>query len=126
MHSQCGEAYGESTTSGLGARGRWNAIALPWPRRENTGRLEAPVRFRLSPRVAVLPIVAAGLLVPTVRATAPIAAAESVRDMAPATPESVGFSAERVRRIDAKMKQLVDENRLAGVVTLLTRHGKIV
>src|SRR5262245_8515131 len=46
--------------------------------------------------------------------------------MAPATPESVGLSAERVRRIDAKMKQMVDDNRLAGVVTLLTRHGKIV
>src|SRR5581483_3865413 len=41
-------------------------------------------------------------------------------------PESVGVSAERLARIDAAMKKLVDEKQVAGLVTLLERHGKIV
>lgn len=84
------------------------------------------MRFRLSPRLAVLTVVAGGLLLPAWHSGPVAAATESVRDMAPATPETVGLSAERVKRIDARMKQMVDEHRLAGVVTLLTRHGKIV
>jgi CubicO group peptidase (beta-lactamase class C family) len=49
-----------------------------------------------------------------------------VRDLAVATPESVGVSSERVRRIDAAMKKLVDDKQVAGLVTLLERHGKVV
>ena len=48
------------------------------------------------------------------------------RDLATATPESVGISSERLRRIDAAMARLVDEKQVAGLVTLLERHGKIV
>ncbi len=55
-----------------------------------------------------------------------LAAAEKARDLAAAPPESVGVSAERVRRIDTVMKKMVDEGQLAGVVTLLNRHGKVV
>src|SRR5262245_3753490 len=51
---------------------------------------------------------------------------KSVRDLAPASPESVGVSSERLRRIDVAIKSLVDEKRVAGLVTLLERHGKIV
>ena len=51
---------------------------------------------------------------------------KSVRDLATASPESVGISSERLRRIDAAMKSLVDQKRVAGLVTLLERHGKIV
>src|ERR671920_1132396 len=43
-----------------------------------------------------------------------------------ATPESVGVSAERLKRLEAGMQRFVDENRLAGVTTLLARRGKIV
>ncbi|MGE3507895.1 MAG: serine hydrolase domain-containing protein [Vicinamibacterales bacterium] len=50
----------------------------------------------------------------------------SPRDLAPASPESVGFSSERLRRMDAMITRLVDQKRLAGAVTLLTRHGKTV
>jgi CubicO group peptidase (beta-lactamase class C family) len=50
----------------------------------------------------------------------------SGRDLAAATPESVGISSERLRRIDAAMARLVDEKQVAGLVTLLERHGKIV
>src|SRR5262245_49229605 len=55
-----------------------------------------------------------------------VSAATSVRDLAAATPESVGVSSQRLRRIDEAMKRAVDEKRTAGVVTLLTRHGKVV
>src|SRR5262245_2821271 len=55
-----------------------------------------------------------------------VPAATSVRDLAAATPESVGVSSQRLRRIDDAMKRAVDEKRSAGVVTLLTRHGKVV
>ncbi|MGH9141310.1 MAG: serine hydrolase domain-containing protein [Vicinamibacterales bacterium] len=48
------------------------------------------------------------------------------RDLAMATPESVGISPERVKRIDAAMKRLVDDKQVAGLVTLLERHGKVV
>jgi CubicO group peptidase (beta-lactamase class C family) len=53
-------------------------------------------------------------------------AATAVRDLAVASPDSVGVSAQRLRRIDDAMKRTVDEKRIAGIVTLLTRHGKIV
>src|SRR5215203_233631 len=55
-----------------------------------------------------------------------VSAATAVRDLASAAPESVGVSSQRLRRIDEAMKRAVDEKRTAGVVTLLTRHGKIV
>jgi CubicO group peptidase (beta-lactamase class C family) len=56
---------------------------------------------------------------------APVAAEKPVRDLAVASPESVGISSDRLRRIDAAMKRLVDDKRVAGLVTLLERHGKI-
>ncbi|HTS69844.1 MAG TPA: serine hydrolase domain-containing protein [Terriglobia bacterium] len=43
-----------------------------------------------------------------------------------AKPEEVGFSAERLQRLDAAMQQKVDEKQLAGIVTVLARHGKVV
>ena len=43
-----------------------------------------------------------------------------------APPESVGISSKRLRRLDAAMQRLVDGKQVAGLVTLLERHGKIV
>ena len=40
--------------------------------------------------------------------------------------EKVGMSTERLARISALAKRYVDEGKLAGVVTLVARHGKIV
>jgi CubicO group peptidase (beta-lactamase class C family) len=40
-------------------------------------------------------------------------------------PESVGFSSERLARVDAKMQRYVDENKLAGVITLIARRGQV-
>ncbi len=49
-----------------------------------------------------------------------------VRDLAAVPPESVGVSPERVHRIETAMKKLVDDKQVAGLVTLLERHGKVV
>jgi len=43
-----------------------------------------------------------------------------------AKPEKVGMSAERLQRLPEGMKALVDEGRLAGVVTMVARNGKVV
>ena len=50
----------------------------------------------------------------------------SARDLAPAAPESVGIAADRLSRLNAAMKRLVDDKQVAGLVTLLERHGKVV
>src|SRR5258708_38125249 len=62
---------------------------------------------------------------PVASATSKMAEA-SVRDLAPARAESVGMSTERLKRLDAAMKRLVDDTQVAGLVTLVERHGKIV
>ncbi len=41
-------------------------------------------------------------------------------------PESLGFSSERLGRLHEAIARPVDEKSLAGVVTLLMRHGKLV
>ncbi|HWF77058.1 MAG TPA: serine hydrolase domain-containing protein [Caulobacteraceae bacterium] len=46
--------------------------------------------------------------------------------VAVATPESVGLSSEGLGKIDAYLQGLVDNGVLAGVVTLVARHGKTV
>jgi CubicO group peptidase (beta-lactamase class C family) len=43
-----------------------------------------------------------------------------------ASAESVGMSGERLNRLSDGMKSLVDQGRLAGVVTMVARHGKVV
>lgn len=46
--------------------------------------------------------------------------------LATASPESVGFSAERLKRLDGAMQALVDQGHLPGVTTMVVRHGKVV
>ncbi|MBL8266878.1 serine hydrolase domain-containing protein, partial [Steroidobacter sp.] len=41
-------------------------------------------------------------------------------------PESVGFSSERLQRLDAGMKAVVDNKQLAGIATVVARRGQIV
>src|SRR5271156_2349110 len=41
-------------------------------------------------------------------------------------PETVGFSSQRLDRLHALIQQEVDKKQLAGAVTLLARHGKVV
>jgi CubicO group peptidase (beta-lactamase class C family) len=47
-------------------------------------------------------------------------------ELAETKPEAVGFSSERLMKLDAGMKSLVDGKKLAGMVTVLARHGKLV
>ena len=42
------------------------------------------------------------------------------------TPESAGMSAERLERLSGAMQGLVDDGRLAGITTMIARHGSIV
>jgi CubicO group peptidase (beta-lactamase class C family) len=41
-------------------------------------------------------------------------------------PETVGFSPQRLERLHTLLQKKVDDKQLAGVVSLLARHGKIV
>ena len=42
------------------------------------------------------------------------------------SPESVGFDSARLKELDAYMAKVVSDGRVAGMTTLLARHGKIV
>jgi CubicO group peptidase (beta-lactamase class C family) len=50
----------------------------------------------------------------------------AIGDIPEVKPETVGFSSERLERLDTSMKALVDSKKVAGMVTVLARHGKIV
>ncbi|HLZ85369.1 MAG TPA: serine hydrolase domain-containing protein [Caulobacteraceae bacterium] len=43
-----------------------------------------------------------------------------------ASPEAVGFDSGRLKRLDDYMAQVVADGRVAGMTTLLARHGKVV
>ena len=47
-------------------------------------------------------------------------------DMTVVKPESVGFSSEGLDRLHQFMQQAVDQKQVAGIVTILARHGKVV
>ncbi len=60
-------------------------------------------------------------------AAAPAAAAAPVADLTPAaSPEAVGFDSARLKKLDDYMAKVVSDGRVAGMTTLLARHGKIV
>ena len=43
----------------------------------------------------------------------------------PGQPGALGFSPERLARIDTVMREHVEQNKIAGCITLVARHGKI-
>jgi CubicO group peptidase (beta-lactamase class C family) len=47
-------------------------------------------------------------------------------DLTVVKPETVGFSAERLERLHALLQQEIDQKQIAGIVTILARHGKVV
>ncbi len=47
-------------------------------------------------------------------------------DMTQVKPETVGFSSERLENLHALIQGEIDQKQLAGAVTILARHGKIV
>jgi CubicO group peptidase (beta-lactamase class C family) len=50
----------------------------------------------------------------------------ALSDLPTAEPEDVGMSSERLQRVNTTMQRYIDNNQLAGTVTLIARHGKIV
>jgi CubicO group peptidase (beta-lactamase class C family) len=54
-----------------------------------------------------------------------LAASAAAQSLAPARPETVGLSSERLQRLSALTRRYVDEGRVAGVVTLVARAGKL-
>ena len=42
------------------------------------------------------------------------------------SPEALGFDPQRLSRLDAYMARVVADGRVAGMVTLLARHGQVV
>ena len=61
-----------------------------------------------------------------ITATLQTALAAGPQALPTAKAENVGISAERLTRLGDGMKSLVDQGRLAGVVTMVARHGKVV
>ena len=53
-------------------------------------------------------------------------ALSATHDLPSAGAESQGMSSERLAQLRSGMKELVDQGRLAGVVTMVSRHGKVV
>jgi CubicO group peptidase (beta-lactamase class C family) len=47
------------------------------------------------------------------------------RDLPHADPASLGFSTERLARLDAALEQYVDDERIAGAVALVARRGRV-
>jgi CubicO group peptidase (beta-lactamase class C family) len=56
----------------------------------------------------------------------PARPAHQAVDLTVVKPETVGFSSERLERLHALMQQVVDQKQIAGIVTILARHGKVV
>jgi len=48
------------------------------------------------------------------------------QDLPMATPQQVGFSAERLERIGPAVQEFIDTKQLAGAVTIVARRGKVV
>jgi CubicO group peptidase (beta-lactamase class C family) len=68
-------------------------------------------------RLLVMASLAAILVQPALSAT---------HDLPSSSAESEGMSTERLAHLRSGMKELVDQGRLAGVVTMVSRHGKVV
>ena len=83
-------------------------------------------------RFAVGAALAAVLLVggaqsPALAQSAPAAKPAALSTLSnAASPEAVGFEAARLKLMDDYMAKVVSDGRVAGMTTLLARHGKIV
>jgi len=53
-------------------------------------------------------------------------AVKPLTNLPTATPESVGFSSERLENLHSLIQGEIDHKQLAGAITLLARHGKII
>ena len=56
-------------------------------------------------------------------ASPPQRATSKTLEISASKPESVGFSSERLERLHKLMQETVDQKQIAGIVTILARHG---
>jgi len=68
----------------------------------------------------------AGVLLFAALAAVPSQARDLPTDLQTAAPEDVGLSSERLERLSGTMREYVDGGRLAGTITMVARHGKVV
>ena len=85
------------------------------------------VRFAFTQRLA-LAALALTFAAPSALAQKPLAQQSTGPrvELTVVKPESVGFSTERLENLHAIMQQVVAQKQIAGIVTLLARHGKVV
>ena len=76
-------------------------------------------------RLGLLLLLSANVAPPALHAQRPAAVA-TLAPLPTATPESVGFAPGGLDKMDEGMQGLVDKKHLAGIVTLVARHGKVV
>lgn len=80
-----------------------------------------PISF--SPLVSLRRCLSSSLLACTL-CTAPLLATAS--DLPMAQPESEGVSSQRLQRVNSAMQRYIDQDLLAGTVSLISRNGKVV
>lgn len=71
-------------------------------------------------------LIATALAILVCSASAGAQQATHTLDVTPVKPETVGFSSERLERLHTLMQDAVDSQQVAGVVTVLARHGRVV
>jgi CubicO group peptidase (beta-lactamase class C family) len=76
-------------------------------------------------RLALLLLLSVSISTSSLQAQRPAAVA-TLAPLPAGTPESVGFAPGALDRMDAGMQDLIDKKHLAGIVTLVARHGKVV
>ncbi len=87
--------------------------------------MENSMRIRSSVPRLLLCLLLAGIVAPT-RLFTQAAVATAPSGITLAKPESVGFSSDALAKIDEGMQGLVDKAHVAGIVTLVARHGRVV
>ncbi len=69
---------------------------------------------------------AVGVLCLAVALVATSSRPRAAADLPMAKPESVGMSSERLQRVDEYFQRFIDDNQIAGAVTLVARKGQVV
>lgn len=81
---------------------------------------------RLTAALTAISLALAPVQVSAQTARKPAASASAPALSRAASPESVGFDSARLAKLDTYMQGVVAEGRVAGMTTLLARHGKVV
>ena len=81
---------------------------------------------RRSPLRAFVTAVAVAAVAGLLSLTAGGLQGAGIADLPTGTPEEVGMSSDRLQRVNAAMQRYIDAEQLAGTVTLIARHGKVV